>query len=654
MTADARSPLSQTGRTSSSLDLSATPRVTVRPVPHGLVTINAGFWSNRFRAVAQHGLSTQLAHCQSTGRLENFSRSATGKPFEFEGYRFNDSDVYKWLEAASYALAQHADDTLEQAVNAVVELVAAAQQADGYLNTYVSSGSTERYANLTDDHELYCMGHLIQAGIAHRRSLGSERLFNVALRAANHICTEFGPHDRTEPDGHPEIELALVELTRETGDQRYAEQALFFLDQRGATPPQLSGESVIQDHAPVRSQHEVVGHAVRQVYLAAAMVDVAMETDDTSLLAASAKLWESTYERKAYVTGGLGARYEGESFGADFELPNTRAYAETCAAVAGVMWNARLLAATGEVRHADWLERTLYNGALVGISIDGTKYFYSNPLAVDSAPQPGDDRGANSSVLQQTQTGHARQSWYPCACCPPNIARLITSIAGYAYGQSDNTVWIHQYLASQVTMPVSGSGALTLDVQTHYPWDGTVDVVVTSAPSREIELRLRIPGWACNARLHVNDKPVTVTPSSYVGIRRTWNPGTRLQLTLPMNVRLVEAHPRVQENRGRVALVRGPVVFCLESEDHPNIDLDAIGIARNTSFASTFDEDLLGGLTKLEATGVLLAPKTNHALYRTASPQTHRGPVRLTAIPYFAWANRTPRAMRVWLPLVTQ
>ena len=367
----------------------------------------------------------------------------------------------------------------------MIDVIAAAQRPDGYINTYFSGPRTSwRYRNLTDEHELYCMGHLIQAGVAHRRSTGSDELFEVVVRAADHICATFGSEGRLEPDGHPGIELALVELARETGNPTYLRQAVFFLDQRGADPPNLSGLHYQQDHAPVRRQRDADGHAVRLTYLAAAMADAAMDTGEVDLLEASIRLWESAYERRAYVTGGLGSRYQGEAFGADYELPNDRAYAETCAAVGGIFWNARLLAATGAARYADWLETSLYNGALVGVSPDGAAYFYANPLAADPQPTPDDQRGVHSSGAQQTVGGHQRQPWYDTACCPPNIARLLLGLPGYVYGVSPDALWVHQYLPGRVETPLPDGGSISLRVATRYPWDGDVDLVVEDAPAQ--------------------------------------------------------------------------------------------------------------------------------------------------------------------------
>ena len=642
-------------RTAAVIDLSNSPHAVVRPVPPGRVDVADGFWAERMQVMRTHGLDRQFEQCEVTGRLRNFERAAGRLGGEFEGRYYNDSDVYKWLEAASYALAREHSVELETRVDGVIEAIAAAQRPDGYINTYFSgSQASWRYRNLNDEHELYCMGHLIQAGVAHRRSTGSERLFEVVVRAADHICATFGPEGRPEPDGHPEIELALVELARETGNPAYLRQAVFFLDQRGADPPNLSGLRVHQDHAPVRKQRDADGHSVRLTYLAAAMADAAIDTGETDLLAASIRLWESAYERRAYVTGGLGSRYQGEAFGADYELPNDRAYAETCAAVGGIFWNARLLAATGEVRYADWLETALYNGALVGVSPDGGAYFYANPLAADPQPTPDDQGGLHSSGAQQTMGGHQRQPWYDTACCPPNIARLLLSLPGYAYGVSKDALWVHQYLPGRVETPLPDGGSIVLRVATRYPWDGDVDLVVEDAPDGPVELRVRIPSWAEGASLEVDGAGEAVESGAYAVIRRVWPAGTSVRLRLPMDVRLVASHPRVQANTGRAAIARGPLIYCIEAADHPEANVDALVLGPDSDLRARDEPDLLGGLTTIRGSvGVAVQNETDELYTRfDGGRPALTGSTALTAIPYFAWANRAPGAMRVWIPYV--
>ena len=440
----------------------------------------------------------------------------------------------------------------------MAEEIAGAQGPDGYLNTYYTfERAGERWTDLTRMHEMYCAGHLLQGAIAMHRATGERLCWTWRVRLADHICATFGPQGRAGTDGHEEIELALVELYRETGDARYLRQAGFLLDQRGATPPLLSGTAYHQDHLPVREQREIVGHAVRATYLACGMADVYAETGERALLEGVQSLWESAFRRKAYVTGGLGARWAGEAFGEDYELPNATAYAETCAAIGGLMWNWRLLAVEGEGRYADWMEAALYNGILSGISLDGRTYFYQNPLA---------DRG-----------GHRRQPWFGTACCPPNIARTLLSLPGYLYSTSAEGVWVHHFGAGEVEVAVPGSrGRATLEVQTRYPWDGEVRVGVRRLPpgGGPWTLYLRLPGWCDRPRVRVNGEPAGIEerPGTYAALRRAWQEGDEVTLDLPMPVRRLRAHPHVLADTGRVALARGPLVYCLEAADHPGVD----------------------------------------------------------------------------------
>ncbi|HEV7215069.1 MAG TPA: beta-L-arabinofuranosidase domain-containing protein, partial [Chloroflexota bacterium] len=423
----------------------------LQPLPLTAAQVANEFWAPRLDMLREVTLPEQFAQCERSGRIDNFRRAAGKIGGEFQGLYFNDSDVYKWLEAASYALAGRRDPQLEHTVDAVIAELAAAQQPDGYLNTYFAlERAGERWSDLLHKHELYCAGHLLQAAVAHQRATGKRTLLDVAIRYADLICRTFGPNARHATDGHEEIELALVELYRTTGNRTYLDRARFFLDQRGQRPPVLNGTAYLQDHLPVREQREVVGHAVRAAYLACGIVDVYAETGEDALAQAAERLWESAFERKAYITGGLGARHEGEAFGADYELPNERAYAETCAAIGGFLWSWRLLLTTGEARYADWMETALYNGILSGLSLDGTQYFYVNPLA---------DRG-----------DHRRQSWFSCACCPPNLARLLMSLPGYLASASADGLWLHLYAAGSVQATLPDGDTLALEIATRYPW----------------------------------------------------------------------------------------------------------------------------------------------------------------------------------------
>ncbi len=616
------------------LDTRSTLGAKVRPVPIDAVRIDDGFWRTRLDRLHAVTLPSQYAQCEATGRLDNFRRVSGRSPAPFRGRYYDDSDVYKWLEAASWALAGRDDRELQALVDGLIDDIAAAQHPDGYINSYFSLERTDqRYSDLINKHELYCAGHLIQAGIAHRRATGSEALFDVVVRLADHICTEFGPEARHTADGHPEIELALVELARETGNQTYTERARFFLEQRGLQPPKLGGSRTLQDHEPPVEAQEVAGHAVRAIYLACGLADVGMELEDPALWDAAERLWASAYEKKVYVTGGLGAHHLGESFGEDFELPNRSAYAESCAAVAGVMWNWRMLAGTGDPRYADWMETTLYNGMLAGLAQDGSHYFYPNPLRATS--------------------GHERRAWFDCACCPPNLARLIASLPGYLYGVSGGALWVHHFVAGQVDATLPGGERLSLQVETQYPWDGNIELTVREAPVAPFDLRVRVPGWCDDANVQVNGNATRdLETGAYATLRRSWAVGDRVSLELPMSPRRVVSDARVEANVGRVALARGPLVYCVESHDRPGLEQDAFALPDDAPVALRADAGDFDGATLLDTEAVVLdEPPRTGRLYQPTNGRDSQPARRvpISAIPYFAWANRGPSTTDVWL-----
>jgi len=623
------------------VDTSRSPHCRLRPVPLTAVRLADQFWAPRLRINREVTLPEQYEQCEQTGRIDNFRRAAGKKQIPFQGIYFNDSDVYKWVEAASYSLSTDPDPRLQEMLRTVVTEIVAAQDPDGYLNTYFTfERKADRWTNLRDLHELYCAGHLFQAAVAHHRSTGESRLLDAAKRFADHIAAEFGPDARPGACGHEEIELALVELYRETGQERYLWQAGFFLDQRGRKPPVIGGRAYHQDHRPFRELDEVIGHAVRMVYLTCGAADLYAETGEAALLQTLERLWNSMTERRSYVTGGIGAPYEGEAFGDDYELPNERAYAETCAAIGSVMWNWRMLAVTGEARFADVLETTLYNAVLAGLSLDGRSYFYQNPLA---------DSGR-----------HRRQPWFGCACCPPNIARLLASLPGYFYCTSSEGVWAHLYAAGTATLNVPEVRPVTLAQHTRYPWEGEVQIELSTVAPVSFSLFLRVPGWAEGATASVNGESVgaAVRPGRYLELRREWRAGDVVQLHLPMEARRIECHPFVPNNEGRVALARGPLVYCLEGVDHPLVDLRSVWLPDDSELHSTFDAGFLGGLVGLsaQAQGVRLE-EWNGRLYRTrrregtdAAPKLGLGSaVTLRALPYYAWANREAGSMQVWI-----
>jgi DUF1680 family protein len=609
-------------------------------VPLDAVDLADDFWEPRRRINREVTLPSQYRHLEDTGRLDNFRRASGKIGGGYQGIYFNDSDVYKWLEAAAWTLAEGSDSELERMVDAAITEIEDAQRPDGYLNTYFTfERAAQRWTDF-DLHEMYCAGHLFQAAVAHFRATGSERLLDVATRFADHICDTFGPEEgkRHAVDGHEEVEMALVELFRATGERRYLEGAQFFIDARGhgllGRPYGQHEPSYSQDHEPLRDQSEVVGHAVRALYLYSGAADVYAETGERALLQALRRLWENMTTRRMYVSGGLGSRYEGEAFGRDFELPNERAYTETCAAIASVMWNWRMLAFRGEARYTDLIEHTLYNAVLPGLSLDGQHYFYQNPLADDGT--------------------HRRQPWFGCACCPPNAARLLASLPGYFYSASEGAIWVHLYAKGAATVELDKNQTIRLSQRTRYPWDGRGEIQIEG--EGEFALMLRIPAWCEEgAAVEVNGGPVgaELSPGSYASLRRTWRPGDKIALHLPMPVRRVECHPYVAENAGRVALIRDPLLYCVEQADNRDVDLRDL-VLNGTEPTVRFEPDLLGGVTVLQAEARSAPPAAawEDRLYRTVHPRerdTQTRPTRVTLVPYYAWANREPGAMRVWL-----
>jgi DUF1680 family protein len=624
------------------VDTSRSSNAKIRPVPVDAVTIEDAFWAPRRRQNREATLPSQHRQLWETGRFDNLLRVAGKFDGPFTGRYFNDTDVYKWLEAASWSLAADPDPELEKQVDEAITVVAEAQRPDGYLNSYFALERADERWTDADLHELYCAGHLFQAAVAHHRATGSTALLDVAIRFADYLDATFGPEEqgkRVWTDGHPEVEMGLVELARDTDEQRYLRLARFFVDVRGhgllGDAYDRFGRKYHQDHQPFRELDEIVGHAVRAVYLNAGVADIYAETGEAALGEALHRLWGSMTERKMYVSGGIGSRYEGEAFGEDYELPNRLAYTETCAAIGSAMWSWRMLLIEGEARYADLIELQLYNAMLSGVSLDGETYFYQNPLS---------DEG-----------NHRRAPWFRTACCPPNVARTLASLPGYVYGVSDDTIWVHLYAEGTGRIVLQDGRTVELRQRTRYPWDGEIEIEV--AGEGAFGLRLRIPGWAGpGVGLTINGQPVQeqIVPGSYAEVRRDWQTGDVVRLTLPMPVRRIEAHPYVTEDAGRVALMRGPLLYCVEQADNPGIELRDVVLRDGAEFAETYRPELLGGVVSLTAPVSLVSPGSEWTgqLYRTAGAGTDDGrgkEVEITAIPYYAWANREPGRMRVWL-----
>lgn len=601
----------------------------LEPVPFSQVVIRDEFWRPRQEVNATATLRHVFEQCESTGRIENLRRAARGETGEdkFEGYFFNDSDVYKAIEGAAYILAARPDPELDRALDELIGVIAAAQRPDGYLNSYFTVAKPgERWTNLKDMHELYCAGHLIEAAVAHHAATGKRTLLDVAVRLADHIDATFGPGKRRDVCGHEEIEIALVRLAEATGEERYERLAGFFLEERGhANGRKLYGEHY-QDHLPVREHAVAVGHAVRAMYLYSAMADAARRTGDAGFVAAMERVWEDLTTKKMYVTGGIGSSSHNEGFTVAYDLPNDTAYAETCAGIGLVYWSHRLGLLHADASYIDVMERALYNGVASGVSLDGTAFFYVNPLG-----SRGDKR---------------RQEWFACACCPPNILRLLASLGGSIYATGENSLCVNLYVQSDAEAAV-GPVEVGVRQRTRYPWDGKVRIDLTPERPAAFELMLRVPGW-CRGEptFFLNGEPIAVRiERGYAKIRREWKAGDAVEFDLPMPVERVESHPGVKFNAGRTALQRGPIVYCLEGADNKG-RVRHLSLPRGAELVPEHRPDLLGGVTVLRGEALAAEEGWEGALYRTAAGSG----VPITAVPYCVWANREPGEMVVWIP----
>lgn len=602
----------------------------------------SGFLGNYLDRAATVTLTSMYEMLEKTGRIDNLRFASGKKEGTFQGFWFNDTDVHKWAEAVSYLFATRMDRTLEESLDLTIEEIKAAQDEDGYIDSYYPrSRRHERWTDLGWSHEMYCAGHLIQAAIAHRRVTGKNSLFETAKRFADHIENLFGPGKRPEIDGHPEIEMALVELYRETGDSKYLKLADHFVRARGkgyASSSKFVGITAeyFVDHKPFVELDEVTGHAVRMLYLCCGATDVYLETGARDLWQALERLWVDLVTRKMYITGGCGARHEGEAFGEEYELPNKRAYAETCAAIANFMWNYRMFLATGEGKYVDVMEQVLYNGLLSGISLDGKHYFYVNPLESDGT--------------------HRRKEWFECACCPPNIARLITSLPGYVYSlkKDDSAVFVNLYEKSTVNVDTR-YGRMTLAVETDYPWSSQIQIrVVDSQVTDSVGLFLRIPGWTEDFSVKLNGEDVSVEPQhGYAEIKKIWKKDDTIELSFEMPIEMVLSHPFVEENRGKIAIKRGPIVYCAEAADN-DFEVRALRLPEDPQLQARYESvPVLGKIVTISGTGFVQDMESwKGKLYESAKKLKINKPVEVRLIPYYSWANRTPGPMVVWITRV--
>lgn len=618
------------------------------PVPFPNVTLTDAFWAPRIEINRTVTLPREYEMCEATGRIAAFDLTwRKGEPNP--PHIFWDSDVAKWIEAAAYSLASHPDPGLDTLLDAVIAKLAGAQREDGYLNSHYivfeRAKLDRRWTNLRDNHELYCAGHLIEAAVAHVQATGKRALLDVMCRYADYIGAVFGRGKGQLRGycGHEEIELALVKLYHVTEQKRYLALAKYFVDERGRQPHYFDIEARArgedpkrfwartyeynQSHVPVREQSVVTGHAVRAMYLYSAMADLANETGDESLLAACERLWHSVVDERMYLTGGIGPSARNEGFTHAYDLPDESAYAETCAAIGMAFWNQRMLQFEGNGRYADVLERELYNGTISGVSLDGKAFFYENPLASNGH--------------------HHRQDWFDCACCPPNIARMIASIGGYFYSTSADGAWVHLYASGEATLR-AGDADIHLRQTTNYPWSGHVELALGMARPEQFTLRLRIPGWCARHRIVVNGKRIAAKVSKgYAAIAREWRDGDVIVLDLDMPVRLTRANPKARHMLGRVAIERGPIVYCLEGVDNAIAPLDRIVLPLDATWRIQHRPELLGGVTVLRAKAMADSDAWPGGLYAPAKPAKQRA-VEIVAVPYCAWDNRAPGEMRVW------
>ena len=617
----------------------------IAPVSFRCVAFEDRFWVPRLSTARTVTIPAIFKKCEDSGRVDNFRRAAAKLAGKADGayvgtMPFEDTDVYKAIEGASFSLAVHPDPTLDAYLDGLIGLIARAQEPDGYLYTNRTidpahvhpDAGPERWSNLVMSHELYNCGHLYEAASAHYMATGKRSLLDVAVRSAALIRSVFGPEGRHDTCGHPIVEMGLARLYRVTGDRSFLEAARFFLEQRGrheSRPLYMYADNpgYAQDHQPVREQRVAMGHAVRAAYMYSGMADVAALLPEQAYADAIRTIWQDVVDSKIYLTGSIGARHTGEAFGEAYELPNATAYAETCSSVGCVMWNHRLFLLSGDAKYFDVLEQTLYNTLLSGISLSADRYFYVNPLESDG-----------TFAFNHGSAG--RQPWFDVSCCPTNLCRFFPSLPGYVYGTAGDTLYVNLFVASRAEIDVGGA-RLRIVQETDYPWSGSVRLRISLGESRRMRILIRVPGWSQDRllggklyrfehpsaqapSLRVNGEPVDITPEKgYAVISREWHDEDLIDFDLPMPVRLVRSDPRVVTNRGKAAIQRGPLVYCVEGRD-ADVPLESLGLGSEAALEPRWKPGLLGAV------------------------MTIRGP-RFTAIPYYAWSNRGIGPMRVWL-----
>ena len=624
-------------------------------VPFNLVIINDQFWLPKIETNRTVTIPSSFKKCEETGRVENFVLAAKKTGKFLTTFPFDDTDIYKIIEGASYSMSVHPDPALDKYVDSLINLVALAQEPDGYLYTartidpehpHEWSGKERWVQESVLSHELYNSGHLFEAASAHYLATGKRNFLNIAIKNADLLVSVFGPGKRDDAPGHEIVEMGLVRLYRITKEQKYLDLAKFFIDCRGKTIDPKKSYS--QDQAPVIQQNEAVGHAVRAGYLYSGVADVAAITGNKDYINAIDKIWDNMVSKKFYITGGIGALHEGEAFGGNYELPNLTAYNETCAAIANVYWNYRMFLLHGDSKYIDVLERSLYNNVISGVGLDGKTFFYPNPLTCD-AKYKFNEGGSLT-----------RQPWFNCSCCPTNLCRFLPSVPGYIYAQKQDNIYINLFVASATKINLNSKTTVGLSQQTNYPWDGNVKITVKPQKKSTFTIRLRIPGWVRNqpvpSNLYSYINPVNETISikvngqtvdyntqnGYAIINREWKQGDIIEYFMPMNIHRVEANPNVIADVNKVALERGPIVYCLEGVDNANMFGNFI-LPDYSSVNASFDNTKLNGVEVITGEGILFNP-SNDRLSIQSKKQA------FVAIPYYSWCNRGMSTMQVWLP----
>lgn len=588
-----------------------TPMKKIEQIDFSHVKIQDIFWSPRLEKHFTATLPVCIDQIENqTGRMQNFENAAKGEG-KHSGIFFDDSDVYKALEGIAYGLVNHPDEALEKKADEWIDKISAAQQPDGYINTFYTLTGLEKRWNNMDKHEMYCAGHMIEAAVAYYKATGKRKLLDTSIKMADHMMNTFGPDKRHWVPGHEEIELALVKLYEVTNNEKYLNFAYWLLEERGHGHGSKGDEGkwnpiYYQDTTPVRELTDISGHAVRCMYLYCGMADVAALKNDTAYIQALNRLWDDVVLRNMYITGGIGSSRHNEGFTVDYDLPNLEAYCETCASVGMVYWNQRMNQLSGDSKYIDVLERAMYNGALAGISLSGDLFFYVNPL--------------------ESKGDHHRQAWYGCACCPSQLSRFLPSVGNYIYGVSNDAIWINLYIGNTTPIKIDNQ-EITLKQETDYPWNGCVKFTISAAQNLKKDLRFRIPAWCKKYNLKLNDKMIELPVEQGYAVLKEWKSGDVVSLNMDMPVEMIAADPRVKENTNKRAVQRGPLVYCLEETDNPST-FEKLVLDKTTTFSIKDEPNKLGGIQSIEAIS---------------------GNQHLHFIPYYSWDNRDAGKMKVWL-----